>query len=1105
MPPRRPRTDAPSAPRRGRSRPGNGGPPLPFSRKLVLHQWLLGLFGVERFDQLAEHLRDEALEGMDEDNVHKFHRELCLRRPVDQRPELPDEVLLEHDQAIVAVTQRLNERRITRGEPPIVWKYFQYLALLFTEIYLERYFRDPQGLLAALNARIAAFNETADAADRIEPLDDTGDAWRELNKIAFWMATGSGKTLLMHAHILQYRRFLETHGRARELNRIILLTPNEGLSQQHLRELEASGIDAEIFNKDGQGLFAGQAVEILEITKLKEEMGEKTVAVEAFEGNNLVLVDEGHRGASAGGDGTWMKFRNALCERGFSFEYSATFGQAVKGDRDLTDLYARSTLFDYSYCWFHKDGFGKDYQILNLEDDSNAEWMATYLTACLLAFFQQQRLFRERAAVVKPFNLEPPLWVFVGGSVYAVRTENREAVSDVVAILKFLADYLEGRTASIARIERVLREGLITATGKNLFAGRFAYLNAAGRTPAQIFDESLAVLFNAPGGGSLHIENLKGVTGELAVRVGENQPFGVINVGDDTKLVKLCEANGLNVAEREFGSSLFHEIDRPHSTINVLIGSKKFTEGWSSWRVSTMGLMNVGRGEGAQIIQLFGRGVRLKGYGMSLKRSKEAALPHGLERPKQVELLETLNIFGVRANYMAQFRAFLEEEGLPANEERVEIFLPIVKRLDGRPLKTIRLKRQINGVSTESGDPFRQLGPIPTVQTPERARGMAAEYLWKNPVVVNWYPKIRAMASVDAAGAEQDRVPEPKYFTSRHVAFLDLDRLYFDLERFKAQRGWHNLNLSRDAIRELLADTTWYRLLIPASELAFDSFEKVRVWQEIALALLRNYMRRYYSARKQEWELPHLEYRHLTDDDANFPSVVCESGPVYGYRISVEASQQELIEQLSRLKAMIEAGELKDWEFGRIEAICFENHLYQPLLALNGGMVEISPAPLNAGESHFVKDLAKFYQDNRDFFVGRELYLLRNLTRGRGMGFFEAGNFYPDFILWQLAGDRQHVSFVDPKGLHNVRPEDPKIAFHAKVKEIERRLRDPNVTLDSFIVSNMSLGDLRRAWRIEEAEILRRNILFQKEGQDSYIRQMLESMTGAGQNVSSEE
>jgi hypothetical protein len=45
--------------------------------------------------------------------------------------------------------------------------------------------------------------------------------------------------------------------------------------------------------------------------------------------NNLVLVDEGHRGASGGEEGAWMRFRNALCEKGFSFEYSATFGQAV--------------------------------------------------------------------------------------------------------------------------------------------------------------------------------------------------------------------------------------------------------------------------------------------------------------------------------------------------------------------------------------------------------------------------------------------------------------------------------------------------------------------------------------------------------------------------------------------------------------------------------------------------------------------------------------------------------------------------------------------------------------------------------------------------------
>src|SRR5687768_940690 len=221
-----------------RGRRSNNRPQLSFNRKLVLHQWLLGLFGVERFDQLAQHLKDETLEGLDENNIHRLHHALCLHLPAEKRPELPDEVLLEHDQVIVSVTQRLNERRITRGEPAVVWKYFQYLALLFTEIYLNRYFRDPRALLMTVNARVAAYNAAVNEADRVAPLDESADAWPQLNKIAFWMATGSGKTLLMHAHVLQYRRFLEAHGRARDLNRIILLTPNEGLSQQHLAEFE---------------------------------------------------------------------------------------------------------------------------------------------------------------------------------------------------------------------------------------------------------------------------------------------------------------------------------------------------------------------------------------------------------------------------------------------------------------------------------------------------------------------------------------------------------------------------------------------------------------------------------------------------------------------------------------------------------------------------------------------------------------------------------------------------------------------------------------------------------------------------------------------------
>jgi hypothetical protein len=1063
---------------------------VPFARKLVLNQWILSLFGVERFEALAELLRNEALEGMDENNVHRFHHALTAQ--LFNLTQLDTDTLLRYDQHIVRHTQRLNERRLTRGEAPIVWKYFQYLSLLFTEIHLDWYFARPTELLAALDERIAAYNADKGDADRIEPFDAAADARPQLNKVAFWMATGSGKTLLMHANILQYQHALAIHGHARELNRILLLTPNEGLSRQHLREFEAAGIEAEIFDKDGRGLFSGRAVEIIEVTRLRDEMGEKTVAIDAFEGNNLVLVDEGHRGASGGRDGAWMKARDRLCENGFSFEYSATFGQAVRNSADLTQRYARSTLVDYSYKFFYRDGFGKDYQILNLDEESRATHQDLYLTACLLSFYQQQRLFREGSATFRAFDIEQPLWIFVGGSVNAVRTENREQVSDVVAILQFLARYVTDRAGSIGRIRRVLDDGLIDTNGRDIFARRFVYLNTSGLTPEQIFDDTLATVFNAAAGGRLHVENLKGAAGEIALRLGaDNPPFGVINVGDDAKLIKLCEERGLTVDEPTFATSLFHGINAPGSPVNLLIGSKKFTEGWSSWRVSTMGLMNVGTSEGAQIIQLFGRGVRLKGYGLSLKRSARADLPPGVERPKHIALLETLGIFGVRADYMAQFRDFLEEEGLPPNENRIELLMPVIKDLGTLRLKTVRLKKQIGGVSTEFGDAFRKLAPVPTIAPPELSRASERTQLFENRVVLDWYPKVRALGSKGLVGGDGEATKHDGHLTERHVAFLDLDRLTFELERFKAERGWYNLNITRDGIARLLTTTNWYRLLIPEGELAFDSFAKVRAWEEIALALLRKYTERYYLFRKRDWELPHLEYQDLAPDDPNLVGVK-ESPDDAHYRILLDKSEEEIAAKLEELKAMILRREMKPWEFKGIKAIWFGRHLYQPLLILDTSVVEISPAPLNTGERQFVEDLKAFHDANTEFFASRELYLLRNLSRGRGVGFFEAGNFHPDFILWLLEGETQRVIFVDPKGIRKLSWEDPKILFHETVKQIEARLGDPSVRLDSFIVSNTSVDTMRLHWSREKEEMTRRNILFLEDG-IRYVGTMLGS------------
>ena len=1068
---------------------------ITFARKLVLNQWLLSLFGIDSFKVLSGLLKDAA-EGQDPNGIHHFHH--LLVAGLGARPLLSDTMLLDYDQNIVAHTNQLNAKRLVRGQSPIVWKYFQYLALLFTEVYLDKFFRDPHGLLAAINAQIAKYNTDKSEADKLKALEPTADPGPQLNKLAFWMATGSGKTLLMHANILQYQLYLDRSGRRKELNRIILLTPNERLSAQHLDDFDKAGIQAEIFNKDSGSLFAGRNIEIIEIGKLSDESKVKTVAVDAFEDNNLLLVDEGHRGAAAGGDGTWMTYRNALCENGFSFEYSATFPQAVKGNEKLANVYARATLFDYSYRYFHEDGFGKDYQILNLDAATQTHHLHTYLVGCLLSHYQQQRLYRDDAAALKKFHIAKPLWVFVGNSVTA--STGKKEVSDIVVVLEFFARYVANRKESIACIETIQKQGLLSDDGNNIFRGLFRYLDSLQMSAAEVFDDTLSMLFHAPHGGHLYVENLMGADGEIALKVNadNDRDFGLINVSDDTKLVDILESRGIEVGKRKVAESQFSDVKKDESPINVLIGSRKFAEGWSSWRVSTLGLMNMAASEGAQAIQLFGRGVRLKGYEEGLKRSSSDQVKRLAGTiPRHIQIVETLGVFGISADYMANFRKILEEEDVPVGTKVREFVISVSAAAMHPKLHYPGLPDKVGDSATKGGHAFRKEAPVPTLQAPAQVFG-PSQALLVHRVQLNWYPKIeslRSRALKETAGTGQ--LDEKMYLTADHVSFLDLDKIWFDLERFKADRGWYNLNLPREVLGDLLVDQTWYELTIPKDELAFGSFAKVRTWTEVATSLLKHYIAKVYEFRKDEWEATHRVYRVIEPGDRNL-TLGAKDGKSPHYRVKVDEDETGLVADLERLEKMVQTNALGDWASNGLRTVVFDRHLYTPLLVANKhtpDSVDVVPMPLNEGEGQFVDDLKAHYTSNPAFYDGKELYVMRNAAK-IGVGFFEAGNFYPDFVVWLLCGDVQHVVFVDPKGIDRMDWTDRKFEFHNAIKEIETSLDNPQIHLHSFIIPNTRRADMMAKWKKSVEEMRERHILFQAEDRATYIQTMFEICLG---------
>lgn len=1056
---------------------------MKLSQDLVLNRYLLSLFGCADFEGMAQYLKDSHLEGYDENNVTKFHHALKMR--LLDTEKLNKDLLFEYDQNIVSYTLAISEYR----EDVVKWKYFQYITLLFIEIYLDKYFANPNLLLAELNQFVDAFNNPLDHSVPNEyDYQSARFTVDELSKIAIWSATGSGKTLLLHVNIKQYLHYAKKYGK-KDFNKVLLVTPNEGLSNQHLNEFKESNIKAEIFSKSSGALFSGEMVEIIEISKLAEDSGDKTVAIDAFETNNLVLIDEGHRGAS--GD-EWKKRRDQLSENGFAFEYSATFGQAIsaasgKKKETLFKEYSKAILFDYSYKYFYKDGYGKDYKILNIKDDTNDEYLRKYLTACLLGYYQQQLVYNQNASKMDVYKLAKPLWVFVGGRV--TKSLNKKDASDVMLIIKFISDFIKDPSNSKNHINQILtgNAGLNDENGASIFSNSFDYLKENKIESDLLYTDILQKVFNTSlVGANVHLDNLKGADGELGLRIGDtDQYFGVINVGDDAKLHKLCLEIGILGMEKEFSESLFHNINEKNSNINLLIGSKKFTEGWSSWRVSTMGLMNIGKGEGSQIIQLFGRGVRLKGFNMSLKRSSkldEYQRPKE-KTPKYIPTLETLNIFGIKADYMQQFKEYLEEEGLPTNDGNFKtITIPTINRYS-------KTRDNLKIIKTKEGvvENYKKEN-ITVLEITEASR-----YL---DIKLDWYPKIQMISSNKSTTNVVDGKDVGLTLKPHNLAFIDWDKVFFEIQKYKNERSWYNLSVTKENLQKIMNDDSWYQISIPASDLEPSSFNRVFIWEELVIALLKNYTEKFYLSIKNKYLARHIEVDILEESHPNFTEE---------YTVKVEETETDIIRNVLEFKELVKKDDMlqQDFELNRGSFVGFDygNHLYYPLLYMNDkiykDIVKVSPVQLNEGEKDFVDDLKQYYNANKSYFIDKKVYLLRNQSK-TGIGFLtETKNFYPDFMLWQIVGDKQYLSFIDPKGIYMLEDvwNHPKVRLHKTIKEeFQAKLDDKKTFLNSFIISNTSFKNMQ--YRRSHDETIEHyhnaNVYFQDEDRHTYIEKVLE-------------
>jgi hypothetical protein len=330
---------------------------------------------------------------------------------------------------------------------------------------------------------------------------------------------------------------------------------------------------------------------------------------------------------------------------------------------------------------------------------------------------------------------------------------------------------------------------------------------------------------------------------------------------------------------------------------------------------------------------------------------------------------------------------------------------------------------------------------------------------------------------------------------AEHLRLLDWDVLYEEIWRFRAAHGYDNLALDRGMLRRILEEG-YYELYCSPDLVDVTTFADVDRLERLALMILRKYVEAYYTRAERRWEQDQLVYQALDEDDENLIS---------GYEARVRRSASEFLETL---REMCDAPALYRNDEDEPPRVYFDRHLYLPLLFEDDRdepVVKYSPPGLNEGEREFVKALRAYVEAEEGQALlarhDRELFLLRNQSRGRGVGFLvNEERFFPDFILWLKGPRRQDIVFVDPHGMIIGSNLDVnlKVQFFKTIKTYERELnaragRD-DIALHSYLISQTSFEALKRQTGVISKELFNRGYHVYFPEQEAHVAALLKEV-----------
>ncbi|GHQ47598.1 helicase [Helicobacter pylori] len=781
-----------------------------------------------------------------------------------------------------------------------------------------------------------------------------------INRLAFYMATGSGKTIVI-IKLVELLSVAMGMGLIPKKN-IMFFSANENLIKQFEKEIEKYNrgkdyfkqidfknlkkVTHKDFHRAPKDSFIKQIALFYYRADLMndEESKENLLNYKDYwdNGENYVILDEAHKGNKS--ESKRQAIFSLLSLKGFLFNFSATFTE----ESDLI-----TSVYNLSVGEWVKLGYGKESVLLkknnlnafkDLKDLNDREKEIALLKALLL-------LGMQKRYKTEGYFHDPLMLVFT----HSVNVEN----SDAEIFFKTLARVIENDDgndflkAKEDLLEELKNPEFLFSDGKDQ------------KYKVEVFKESLndmdfkglkEEVFYASNGHIEVIINPKN-NQEIAFKLNtSDKVFCLIRIGDITEWIceklKSVKVVSKNLSFKE--ESYFSQIDR--SSINILVGSRTFETGWDSTRPSVILFLNIGLDDDAKklVKQSFGRGVRIESVKNQRQRLAYLEIDEAIKKDLKpnAAMLETLFVIATKSESVKAILDLKEESSDPSwCEVELEktpikhtLFVPCYKE------KSIKATDLQSGSFKMSAKNFKDL----------------KEYF---------------------------HLMSEKHFILKHEIYNPKDyALLKDLiqtKRFEIELNWHYKDL--DELISILKKRLYFNQKVPKDEFNALDDEKIVHFKRIKVR----------ADKKEKLIQTIQEVKEYAPLDKETLRTKIAQGEIDPY--DTEKHKQD-----------------RTFKVGDAELLKLKEHYYTPLIKAKNcdwlkHVVKVE------SEIDFLKELQKTetiktLQENYDFWAFSKIdEHLDNLF----IPYFNSATerkFFPDFIFWLQKGDTQIICFIDPKG-----------------------------------------------------------------------------------------